>query len=134
MKVENKVVIVTGAGSGIGAASAKLFAQHGAKVVSSDINLESAKATAKTIQDNGGEAIAVQTNVTKYEEVQHLINHTVEYYGRLDSIVNNAGIGPKNMVKTHEHTMADWENVIAVNQTGVFYCMKLALEKMVAQG
>ena len=134
MQVKDKVVIVTGAGSGIGAASAKLFAQHGAKVVSSDINIDNAQITAKHIRDNGGEAIAVKTNVTKYEEVQHLINHTVEYFGRLDTIVNNAGIGPKSMVKTHEHTMEDWDNVIAVNQTGVFYCMKLALEKMVEQG
>lgn len=134
MQVKDKVVIVTGAGSGIGAASAKLFAQHGAKVVSSDINLDNAQVIAKHIKDNGGEAIAVKTNVTKYEEVQHLINHTVEYFGKLDAIVNNAGIGPKNMVKTHKHTMEDWDNVIAVNQTGVFYCMKLALEKMVEQG
>jgi len=134
MKVKDKVVIVTGAGSGIGAASAKLFGQHGAKVVSSDINLESAEATVNAIKENGGEAIAVKTNVTNYEEVQHLINHTIEHYGRLDSIVNNAGIGPKKMVKTHLHTMEDWVNVIAVNQTGVFYCMKLALEKMMEQG
>ena len=134
MKVKDKVVIVTGAGSGIGAASAKLFAQHGAKVVASDINIENANKTVTFIKENGGEAISVETNVTKYDEVQHLINHTVEHYGRLDSIVNNAGIGPKNMVKTHEHTMEDWDNVIAVNQTGVFYCMKLALEKMVEQG
>ena len=112
----------------------KRQAQHGAKVVSSDINLDNAQVIAKHIKDNGGEAIAVKTNVTKYEEVQHLINHTVEYFGKLDAIVNNAGIGPKNMVKTHKHTMEDWDNVIAVNQTGVFYCMKLALEKMVEQG
>jgi NAD(P)-dependent dehydrogenase (short-subunit alcohol dehydrogenase family) len=130
MNVKDKIVIITGAGSGIGAASARLFAEQGAIVVLSDINFENAKKIASEIPN----AIAIKTNVTNYEEVENLINTTVEKYGRLDVIVNNAGIGPKEMRKTAEHTLEDWDRVIAVNQTGVFYCMKLALQQMSKQG
>jgi NAD(P)-dependent dehydrogenase (short-subunit alcohol dehydrogenase family) len=130
MNVKDKIVIITGAGSGIGAASAKLFAEHGATIILSDINLENAEKIASEIPN----AIAIKTNVTNYEEVENLINTTVEKYGRLDVIVNNAGIGPKEMKKTAEHTLEDWDRVIAVNQTGVFYCMKLALQQMSKQG
>ena len=134
MKVTNKVVIVTGAGSGIGAASAKLFGQHQAQVVVSDINLANAQKVAEEITSNGGKAIAIETNVTEYSAVESLIAQTVEQFGRLDVIVNNAGIGPKKMAKVDKHSLEDWDNVIAVNQTGVFYCMKLALKQMLEQG
>ncbi|MGB0522232.1 MAG: SDR family NAD(P)-dependent oxidoreductase [Flammeovirgaceae bacterium] len=134
MQVDNKVVIITGAGSGIGAASAKLFAHHQAKVVVSDINLTNAQKITEEITQAGGTAIAIKTNVAKYEEVESLIKQTVEQYGRLDVMVNNAGIGPKQMAKVDKHTLEDWDNVIAVNQTGVFYCMQLALRQMLEQG
>ncbi len=134
MQLENKVVIVTGAGSGIGAATAKLCAKNGASVVLSDINLEGANQVAQEITDVGGTALVIGANVAKYEEVENLINSTVEVYGKLDVIVNNAGIGPKKMLNTAEHTLEDWDSVIAVNQTGVFYCMKLAIQKMLENG
>ncbi len=133
MEVTNKIVIITGAGSGIGKATAIHFAKHGATVVVSDINLESAKKVAKEIVTNGGKSRPIKTNVTKFEEVENLINETVEEFGRLDVIVNNAGIGP-NLLRTHESTLEDWDRVIAVNQTGVFYCMKLALVQFLKQG
>jgi len=107
MQVKDKVVIVTGAGSGIGAASAKLFAEHGAKVVVSDINPKKAEETLTAIKANGGEGIALTTDVSNYEQVENLINDTVEHFGRLDVIVNNAGIGPRQMVKTADHTLED---------------------------
>ncbi len=134
MKLEDKVVIITGAGSGIGAATAKLFGTHRAIVVVSDINLENAQKIAKEIKEAGAKASAAKTNVTKFEEVQSLIAYTVKEYGRLDVIVNNAGIGGANQNKTAEHTHEDWHNVIAVNQTGVFYCMQVALKQMTKQG
>jgi len=134
MRLKDKVIIITGAGSGLGAATARLSGKEGAKVVLSDINLDGAQSVAKEITEAGGSALVIGANVAKYDEVENLINTTIEVYGRIDSIVNNAGIGPKNMVRTHEHTMEDWHNVIAVNQTGVFYCMKLAIEKMLATG
>lgn len=134
MQVADKIVVVTGSGSGIGEATAKLFARYQAKVVISDINLSNAKRVAAEIKEEGGEALVTRTNVTEYNEVKELISKTVDTYGRLDVMVNNAGIGPKEMKKAAEHSLEDWHDVIAVNQTGVFYCMKLALQQMVKQG
>ena len=134
MDLNTKVVIITGAGSGIGAATAKLFATHNANVIVSDINLESAQKVVDEIIAEGGNASAIKTDVTQFEEVETLIEKTVEHHGRLDVMVNNAGIGGKNQLRTADHTHEDWHNVIAVNQTGVFYCMKLALQQMVKQG
>jgi NAD(P)-dependent dehydrogenase (short-subunit alcohol dehydrogenase family) len=134
MLVKDKVVIITGAGSGIGEATAKLFAQNEAKVVVSDINLANAERVVSEITESGGTAIAVQTDVTQFEQMETLIQRAVETYGKLDVMVNNAGIGGKAQNKTAEHTLDDWHNVIAVNQTGVFYGMKLALQQMTKQG
>ena len=133
MNLKNKIVIITGAGSGIGAATAKLFGKHGATVVASDINLENAQKIANVIIEAGGTASAVKTDVTIFEEVQSLIVDTVKKYERLDVMVNNAGIGGANQKKTAEHTHEDWHKVIAVNQTGVFYCMQVALQQMTKQ-
>ncbi|MDF4204596.1 SDR family NAD(P)-dependent oxidoreductase [Maribacter sp. SA7] len=134
MNLKDKVVIITGAGSGIGAAAAKLLGERQATVVVSDINLENAEKVAEEIKNNGGKASAQKTDVTKFNEVEHLISQTVSNYDRVDVIVNNAGIGGKHQLKTAEHTHDDWHNVIAVNQTGVFYCMQAALKQMTKQG
>lgn len=134
MDVKDKVVIVTGAGSGIGKATALHFGRHGAKVVVSDINLDSAKNVAEEIVTNFGEALPIRANVAVFEEVENLVQHTVTVFGKLDVIVNNAGIGPRKLLKTGDATLQDWDNVIAVNQTGVFYCMKLAIQQFVKQG
>lgn len=134
MQLENKVIIITGAGSGIGAASAALLAKHKALVIVSDLNLERAQKVTNDIKMEGGRAFAFQANVSNYEEVQSLIAYTVKNHGTLDVMVNNAGIGGENQRKTAEHTLEDWDNVIAVNQTGVFYCMKVALKQMIKQG
>ncbi len=134
MKLEDKIVIITGAGSGIGAATAKLFGTQGAVVVVSDINLGAAQKIVDEIKKEGGKASAIKTDVTKFEEVESLIGAAVKEYGRLDVMVNNAGIGGKHQNKTAEHTHDDWHNVIAVNQTGVFYCMQVALQQMTKQG
>lgn len=134
MKVSDKIVVVTGAGSGIGKATAIHFSKHGATVVVSDINLEDAKKVSEEIVTNGGKSIPIRADVSKYEEVADLIQETLHNFERIDVFVNNAGIGPKNLLKTAEATLEDWNNVIAVNQTGVFYGMKLALQQMTKQG
>ncbi len=134
MQVKDKVVIITGAGSGIGAATAKHFAKHGAQVIVSDIKEEKAQKTADAIKQEGGKATIITANVAKFEEVEKLVSDTVEKFGRLDVMVNNAGIGPRNMARVGEYTLEDWDNVVAVNQTGVFYCMKQALLQMTKQG
>ena len=134
MQVKDKIIIVTGAGSGIGAATAKHFAKHQATVVVSDIKEAKASLIAEEIRNDGGKATVIPANVTQFEEVEQLIAKTIEQFGQLDVMVNNAGIGPKNMSKTAEYSLEDWDSVISVNQTGVFYCMKLALEQMIKQG
>ena len=134
MNLKDKVVVITGAGSGIGAATAQLFGTQGATVVVSDINLENAQQVVEKITATGGKAAAIKTDVTKFEEVERLVTDTVKAHDRLDVIVNNAGIGGANQKKTAEHTHEDWHNVIAVNQTGVFYCMQVALRQMTKQG
>lgn len=134
MNFENKVVVITGAGSGIGAATAKLFGIHQATVVVSDIDLENAEQVTDEIIRGGGKAFAVKTDVTRFQEVEELLQSVVKNHGKLDVMVNNAGIGGKHQARTAEHTLDDWHNVIAVNQTGVFYCMKLAIKQMLKQG
>ncbi|WP_027391149.1 SDR family NAD(P)-dependent oxidoreductase [Aquimarina latercula] len=134
MQVKDKVVIVTGAGSGIGAATAKHFAKHKATVVVSDIKEEKANQVAEEINKEGGKATVITANVADFAQVELLISKTVDQLGQLDVMVNNAGIGPRNMSKTAEYTLKDWDSVISVNQTGVFYCMKLALQQMMKQG
>ncbi len=134
MELEKKVIVVTGAGSGIGAASAALMAFLGARVIAADINLKNAEEVVGKIKKLGGVATAYKVDVTKYEEVETLLSRVVKDHGRIDVLVNNAGIGGKNQNKTAEHTLDDWHNVIAVNQTGVFYCMKVALKQMIVQG
>ncbi|MCG2459732.1 SDR family oxidoreductase [Flavobacteriaceae bacterium F89] len=134
MDLKNKVVVITGAGSGIGAATAALLATYKAKVVLLDINLESVLMVVDEIKKNGGKASAHRVDVTQFEEIKSLVNEVVKEHGRLNVMVNNAGIGGKHQKRTAEHTLEDWHNVIAVNQTGVFYCMKVALRQMMRQG
>lgn len=134
MNLKNKVIVVTGAGSGIGKATAKLFGEHGAKVVVSDINQKNAEAVANEILMADGKATVVKTDVTQFEEVESLIAQVVSNHGQIDVMVNNAGIGGKQQARTAEHSHEDWHNVIAVNQTGVFYCMKSVLGQMMKQG
>lgn len=132
--MKEKVVIITGAGSGIGAAAAEHFAGKGAKVVVSDVNEQDAVALVEKINSSGGEAIFVQADVSQHEQVEQLVSKTVDKYGQLDVLVNNAGIGNKTLVKTAERTPEDFNKVIAVNQCGVFYGMKYALQQMMKQG
>ena len=128
-----QVVVITGAGSGIGRVTAQKFGAAGAIVVVSDMNEVSGQATVEMIESAGGTATFVKANVAELAEVEALMTTVVERFGRIDIAVNNAGIGGKNMLKSAEHTFEDWDNIIAVNQTGVFYCMKLELQQMMRQ-
>jgi len=132
MEFKNKVVLVTGGGSGIGRETAYLYATQGAKVVIADINEKGSKETVQTIKDNGGVAFFIKTNVADADQVKSLIDTIVVKYGQLDIAINNAGIGG-SMARTHEASLEDWDKVMAVNTSGVFYCMKYELQQMLKQ-
>ena len=128
-----KVAMITGAASGLGRATALLFAERGAKVVVSDMAIEGGHETVKMIHDMGGEATFIACNVAKEEEIINLITKTVEVYGRIDCGINNAGIGGI-WTSTHKYPTDNFEQVMAVNSTGVFLCMREELKVMMHQG
>jgi NAD(P)-dependent dehydrogenase (short-subunit alcohol dehydrogenase family) len=132
--LEEKVALVTGGASGIGRATALTFAREGAKLVVADVNEEGGQQTVHVIQENGGDATFVQVDVTSASAVEALISKTVETYGRLDCAHNNAGISGGGRALTAEYAEATWHQVIAVNLTGVWFCMKYELPQMLSQG
>lgn len=132
-KMKAKTVIITGAASGIGRASAELFAQQGAHVVISDINEEEGKATTKRIVENGGTAVFFKTDVAKPNEMEALVNFAVKTYGGLDIAINNAGIsGELNPIG--DMSIEGWQKVIEVNLNSVFYGMKYQIPAMLKKG
>ena len=131
--LDGKVALVTGASSGIGRASAVVFAREGAKVVAADIMVEGGEETARIIQDSGGEAIFVRTDVSAAKEVEALINTAIETYGRLDCAHNNAAIVGA-VTQTHEYLEDAWDAVMAVNLKGVWLCMRYEIPQMLRQG
>src|SRR4026208_322799 len=133
-RVEGKVALVTGGASGIGRATALTFAREGAKLVIADTNDEGGHQTVHMITENGGEAIFVKTDVSQAVEVQALIAQAVATYGRLDCAHNNAGIAGELGVFTAAYPAAMWQQVIAVNLTGVWLCMKYEMPQMLSQG
>jgi len=133
VKLQGKVAVVTGAGSGMGQEIAILFAKEGAKVVVSDLNEQSAQATLDAIVSNSGTGMVVVANVAKEEDTQRMIDAAVEQYGTLDILVNNAGI-MDGMVPAHELTDELWERVFAVNTMGPMRAIRKALPIFLAKG
>jgi NAD(P)-dependent dehydrogenase (short-subunit alcohol dehydrogenase family) len=131
MSFKEKVIVITGAGSGIGAATVRFFAKKEAYVVLADISLEKMVDISDSIPM---ECMIQKTDVSQYDQMQSLAGAVIKKYGQIDVWVNNAGIGPTQMLKTADHSLQDWERVIAVNQSGVFYGMKVALPAMLKQG
>ena len=132
-QLENKVALVTGAGSGIGKAVAILYAKEGAKVIVNDINEENGQLVVNQIKSEGGEATFIEADVSNEEDVQNLIKNTVEKYGKLDIACNNAGItGEQNL--TGQYSVSSWEKVVAINLNGVFLNCKYQLEQMEKNG
>jgi len=132
MRLKDKVAIVTGAAHGMGEAEARLFANEGAKVVVADTLADLAETVASDIRDQGGDAIAVQTDVTSETDWLALIERTVSTYGRLDILVNNAGISGSSV--GDPDALDGWNRIIAVNQTSVFLGTRLAAEQMARTG
>jgi NAD(P)-dependent dehydrogenase (short-subunit alcohol dehydrogenase family) len=135
---EGRVALVTGAGSGIGKASARLFAARGARVAVCDVDSRAGEEAAASIRQEGGTAVFMEADVSKPEQVESLIAGIVARYGRLDFAHNNAGIGPDG-TRIPAFDIVDtpvdlWERYMAINLTGVFLCMKFEMRQMIAQG
>ena len=133
VQLENKVAVVTGASSGIGKAIALTFAEEGAAVtVDYRSHPDEAKGVVEQITGTGGRALAVQADISKPEDVEGLVQRTVEEFGRLDVMVNNAGI--ENKMPFLETPLEVWNKAIAVNLTGPWLCCQGAARQLVAQG
>ncbi|MBA7671217.1 2,5-dichloro-2,5-cyclohexadiene-1,4-diol dehydrogenase [subsurface metagenome] len=130
---QGKVALVTGAGSGLGRASALAFAREGAKVVVADIDAKSGQQTVQMINKAGGEALFVKVDVAKAAEVETLVSKATETYGRLDCAHNNVGIEQLPIPFT-EITEEQWDHIIDVNLKGIWLCMKYEIKYMVNHG
>ena len=132
MNLKDKVAIVTGGASGIGLATVKAFAEKGAKVVIADFNVEGGKKVEQEFKNEGHDVLFVSVDTGNESAVESLVLDAVKTYGKLDIMINNAGIG--NAAKTHELSYEDYHNVIRVNQDGVFFGMKHAIKEMLKTG
>jgi len=132
MRLKNKVAIITGAGSGIGRASALAFAREGAKVVVADWGEATGRETVELIKKQKGKAMFVKVDVSNAADVENLVKQCLAAYGQADILFNNAGI--VKMGALHETTEADWDQVINVNLKGVFLCSKAVIPQMLKQG
>ena len=130
--LDGKIALITGAGSGIGRATALIFAREGASMALADVVEEGGQETLAMIKAAGAEGIFVKTDVSKSSEVDAVVAKEVETYGRLDCAFNNAGIGGRGAL-THEYGEEEWNRVLAVNLTGVWLCMKAEIIQMLKQ-
>ena len=128
-----KVVIVTGGAAGIGRAAALAFARAGAKVVIGDTDRAGSNRVANEIRDEGGDAVTVEGDVSRVNDVKRLVATAVESFGGLDYAFNNAGF-PGSYGGIVETTEEDWDHVVAVNLTGVWLCMKYQIPEMLKRG
>lgn len=132
MRLHDKVALITGAASGIGKATAHLFARNGAKLVIADFDEELGMATVEELRQVGAEAEFVKVNVSNLYDVQQMVDAAVKRFSRIDVLVNNAGIVRDGLLTKLDP--AHWDQVVAVNLTGVFYCTQAVARVMVPQG
>jgi NAD(P)-dependent dehydrogenase (short-subunit alcohol dehydrogenase family) len=133
MRLENKVALITGAGSGIGRATAELFAKEGAKVVVADYDAEGGQVTVSSIKNSGAPAVLVHADVSKAADAQRMVRAAIETYGRLDIVHNNAGIFVKP-TPAHELTEDLWDRVFDINVKGVWLGCKYAIPELIKAG
>ena len=132
-RLKGKVALITGAGSGIGRAMALLFAREGASVVVGDLNAQGSAETVHAIEEQGGRALAVQLNVTVAQEVEAAVQTTLDHFGALDVMCNNAGTGEKR-TSILDLEESEWERVFAINTKGVFLGIKYGAAAMIRAG
>ncbi|MBI4321448.1 MAG: SDR family oxidoreductase [Chloroflexi bacterium] len=131
LKLKDKVVVITGAGQGIGKATALTFVEEGARVVIADVDQQRAKRVADEIQGSGGTALALKIDVTKWEDAHGMVKSTIEQFGQLDILVNNAGLWRTN--RFAESQRDDWNAEISVTYLGVLNCTRAVLDHMLSR-
>ena len=129
-RLDGKVVVITGGNSGVGAASAKLFASEGATVVISARRASALAEVEKEIKEAGGNVLSIPTDISKVEDCDNLIETTVSTFGRLDVLINNAGILDQGIAAVNKFSDDDLDKVIQINQKGTMYCIRAALRHM----
>ena len=134
--LEGKAAIVTGAGSGIGRATAKLFAEHGARVAALDVDEESGEETAQSIREEGGDAFFLPVDVSRPAEVKEAVQQSISRLGGLDAIVNVVGVSGRRWGDGPAHACTEeaWDKVMEINLKSVFLCCKHALQEMQKAG
>ena len=128
----NKAAVITGAGSGIGQATALLFAREGAKVAVADLDKEAGARTVDMIKENGGDAVGVVVDVSKASEALRMVEGVMDAFGRIDVLVNNAGVFTEGDVVAT--SVEDWNRILEINLSGVFFCMKYCIPEMIKVG
>ena len=131
MRLQGKVCLITGAGSGIGRETALLFAANGAKLGLGDVNSDGLTETAARIRELKGEVVTTVGSVCDESDSSQMVNDTVDKYGQLDVLFNNAGIG--HVGALHETESDDWDRVLDVNLKGVYWMSKQAVQQMMEQ-
>ena len=134
MRLEGKVAVITGSGSGMGRVAAQMFAAEGAKVVVAEFAADAGEETVRQVADAGGEASFVKTDVSREDDARAMVDHAVERFGRIDVLYNNAGVMPEADHSVTDTDVAVWDQVMAVNLRGVFLGCKYAIPRMVEQG
>ena len=134
MRLKNKVAIVTGANSGIGEAIAELFAKEGAKVVVASLGVSEENKIAKTLKKMKADYLLVETDISKEQDVKNCFDKTMKKYGRVDVVINNAGVLEKGLLPVDKFNPNDWEWVTKINTLGTMLCMKYATNIMKEQG
>lgn len=132
-RLKDKVALITGAGSGIGRSSALLFAREGAKIVVGDINEAGSAETVRQIEAQGGSALAIHLNVTQEQDIEKAVQATIEHFGSLDILFNNAGVG-ESRTNITELSESEWDRVFSINVRGVFLGIKYGAAAMLKAG
>ncbi len=133
MRLQDKVALITGSAGGMGKAAAELFAREGASIIVTDVLADEGEETARGIREAGGKAIFIKADVSKEDEVQHMVARSIDAFGRIDVLYNNAGIMPADDGGVTDISEAVWDRIMDVNLKSVFFCTRHVVPHMIEQ-